>query len=355
MTSLLSGLSEMGRQHEYILYSDRPDRHTRGFVTEPFYKKCIGNFPLLRSPLIWQQLVLPAAVWRDGIDVLVSPYYCGPIYSPVPHVVFLYDVSFMEYPDDFPRWPKFKPKLLARPSCRTADLVVTISEFSQSEIGRHLGLPPGKVAIVRPGKDLKRMGDPSSQNASKVFRELGKNPFFLFVGTLLPRRQVGRVLEALSMLPSEYHFVVVGDDDEDRLRMLNQKGRSFGLADRMHVLGHVSDYELEEAYEGASALISPSIYEGFGLPLLEAMVRRVPIIVWDIPINREVVGDAGVLIRVGDVKNLASSMLEVATNDDWRRELGERGYTRAGSFSWESSTSSFLGLLEEKFLNENDG
>ncbi len=345
LAGLLRALAEQASQHDYILYLCRNALPELPFEKRPFMQRVLGHNPLTASPLVWQQCVLPWAVRKDKIDVLFSPYYCGPLLTSVPQIVCLHDISFVLFPKEFPSWIHFKPKLLAYPSSRRATKVITVSEFSRQEILRVYGLRQEKVQVVSPGSERPSCRPERLQAGMRRNRIPAR--FFLFAGSLLPRRQVKCVLQALSKVSSECHFVVVGERDAQRQRALQEFAQTWNVADRVHILGHISDEHLEDLYLRTLALISPSTYEGFGLPVLEAMIRGVPVVAWDIPIMREVVGEAGLLIKSGDIGALAGAMRAIATSQRQRALLKQKGYAQAKKFSWESAAAHFIEILNE--------
>ncbi|MCS6927333.1 MAG: glycosyltransferase family 4 protein [Candidatus Binatia bacterium] len=345
LTGLLRAAAQRAPQHEYLLYLRRALLSQGIFTAEPFRQRILSGNALLNNPWIWQQCCLPWSVWRDGVDVLFSPYYCGPLFLPVPQVVCLHDISFTLFPRDFPSWLRFKPKVLARPSSRVAARVVTVSEFSRQEIIRTYGVAPDKVVVVPPGSTDDLQGCGAAGGRMALLPQDG--PFFLFVGSLLPRRRVDLVIRALALLPPEYRFVLVGEPDAAKYAPLKKIAQQCGVADRVQCVGYVSEPELDDLYRRAVAVVSPSTYEGFGLPVLEAMTRGVPVVAWDIPVMREVAGEAAMLVRSGDVAGLAQALFRIGTNRAEREALSEAGKQRAGQFSWHRSAASFLAVLQE--------
>jgi len=340
VSALLRAATALAPQHEYLLYVGRRPLTQAFFTAAPFRQRVVDN-AMLASPWIWQQFYFPWRAWRDGVYVILSPYYNGPLFSFVQQVVCICDVSFSLFPQDFPSWIHFKPRPLARPVSRRAARVITISEFSRKEIIRVYGLAPEKVVVIPPGTEDQPWRRPS---AAQLTVCLG-SPFFLFVGSLFPRRQVGLVLQALARLPGHYHFVLVGESDPAKRAAFMSTPQQWQVADRVHCLGHVSDEELDDLYHRAVALVSPSTYEGFGLPVLEAMDRRLPVIAWDTPVMREVAGSAAVLLQSGDVAGLATAMLKLGDDPALRQAFSHAGKERAGKFSWKCSASTFLAVL----------
>jgi glycosyltransferase involved in cell wall biosynthesis len=345
LTGLLQAVAEAAPHYDYLLYLCGSPLADRLFTTKPFLQRVLTSHAVLSSPWIWQQGYLPWRVWRDGVDVLLAPYYCGPLFSPVPQIVCLYDISFTLFPQDFPSWIHFKPKLLARPTSRAAARVVTVSEFSRQEIIRTYGLAPDKVVVIPPGSvSGRRQCLPTAGGTPLV---PGETPFFLFVGSFLPRRQVDLVIRALAQLPSDYRLVMVGESNPAKQAPLRRIAQQCGVADRVQCLGHVSDPALDDLYRRAIALVLPSTYEGFGLPVLEAMTRGLPVVAWDIPVMREVAGDAAVLVQSGDVAGLTQALLQLGTDQGGRQALSEAGKQRATQFSWQRSAGILLAVLRE--------
>jgi glycosyltransferase involved in cell wall biosynthesis len=351
--ALLGTMAQLAPEHAYYLYLRRTPVSWGPFTQRPFQQQVLAGNALLNSPLIWQQVYFPWQAYRDQVDVVVSPYYCGPLVSPAPQIIVLHDISFSRFPQDFPAWIRFKPKLLARPSSLSAARVVTISEFSRQEIVQTYGLAPDKVVVVPLGREdaFWRQPEPEIKIVPEPERPLHRPPlgapFFLFVGSLLPRRQVDTVIRALARLSTPYHLVVVGEADPDKGAALIEVARRCHMAERIHCLGHVSDAELTSLYQRAVALVFPSTYEGFGLPLLEAMSRGLPVVAWDIPVTREVVGDAAILVQSGDEAGLAVALDLLGTQPQRRHALGQAGQEQATRFSWQQSAEKFLTILDE--------
>lgn len=350
--ALLGTMAKLAPEHEYYLYVRQTPIGWGPFSAPPFWQRVLVGNPLLNSPLIWQQVYFPWIARRDAVDVVVSPYYCGPLLAPAPQVVFVHDISFSRFPEDFPSWIHFKPKLLARPTSRRAARVVTVSEFSRQEILTTYGLAPDKVAVVYLGCEDDFWRHKTFPTENIVLETvlpgagLGEDPFFLFVGSLLPRRQVDLLVRALARLTPAYHLLVVGESDPEKCAAVLAIARDCGIAHRVHCLGHVPDAVLEILYQRALALVSPSTYEGFGLPILEAMTRGLPVVAWDIPVVREIAGASAVLVASGDVSGLADALRRIGGDAKWRKTLGDAGHVQAARFSWEQSAQALLNILD---------
>jgi glycosyltransferase involved in cell wall biosynthesis len=351
LTALLRAAAAEEPAHEYRLYLRERSLTEDPFTALPFSQHVVGSLPGLRSHLAWQQVQLPWQVRRDNVDVLVSPYYSGALFCSVPQVIGVCDVSFELFPHEFPSWLSFKPKLLARPTCQRAARVFTISQFSRDEIIRLYHLPAEKVVVIPAGSEEHYW--PRTRPTIRTETEFEDMPFFLWVGSFLPRRQIPAVLQALAQLPPHFHLCVVGEQNEQKLAPLKAEAQRLQIAARVHCLGHISDDDLERLYAKAIALVVPSTYEGFGLPVLEAMHAGLPVIAWDIPVFREVAGDAVILLPVGDSAALATTMAWIASDEAERQRLIAKGRRRATAFSWRHAARIFLEMLHSVVCNRD--
>jgi glycosyltransferase involved in cell wall biosynthesis len=252
--------------------------------------------------------------------------------------------------------PKVQPlatRLIFRtliPAARfTADAVLTVSRASAHDLTHHLGIPEHKL-YVTPNGVAPPLADLGDDEVARRLAELGvAAPFFLYVGALNPRKNLGRVLEAFAHFEQtvpEAQLVIVGPDtwwaDETfaRAREVRAQGRLAGL----RFTGYVEERNLQTLYRKALALVYVSLYEGFGLPALEAMVHGTAVIGSNCSSIPEAVGDAGVLVDPCDVGAIAAAMERVYASPELRAELAQRGRARAAGFTWEETARRTLAV-----------
>jgi glycosyltransferase involved in cell wall biosynthesis len=252
----------------------------------------------------WYAAGLPRRARR--LDVLHCTTFRGPLRARVPFTVTLHDLALVRHPDLFPRWHRWTGRAAIGPVARTADRVLAVSEFTKREAVELLRLDPERVTVI--GNAVEPRFSPSDN--------LSQGEYVLAVGTLEPRKNLGRVAEAAARAGVE-------------LRVVGARG--WGGVETSGWLGEVDDDRLVELYSGARALVYPSLYEGFGIPVLEAMACGTPVVTSRGGATEEVAGDAAVLVDPLDVDAIATGIAEA---DARRDELRALGLARASEFTW---------------------
>jgi glycosyltransferase involved in cell wall biosynthesis len=288
----------------------------------------------------WSAVGLPRAAARARVDVIHAPAYTAPLWSTMPVVLTIHDVSYERHPEWYPYQRDAIRRMFYRRSARTAARVLTDSEFSAGEIAAAYQLPRERITVAPLGvSDHFAPGDrPNETLPADVLPAAITVPFLLHVGDLHERRNLPLIVHA--MLEAQRRpgmpalsLVLAGVDRGigDRLRSY---AREANTPDAVVCLGSVTDRQLLALYRGAAALVYPSRYEGFGLPVLEAMACGTPVIASRAASIPEVLGDAGVLLDPDDEPGWAEAIAEVV-NDEWRKgRMRKAGLARARSFTW---------------------
>ena len=284
--------------------------------------------------IFWEQVVWPWQAWRRGLKLLHSMAFVTPLLAPCPTVITVYDLSFYHFPERFPALQRLYLSSQTRRSCQRARRIITISESSRHDVHRFLAVPLAQIDVVVPGVDPVYHPLPAAEVAA--FRQKhGLDRFVLHVGTLQPRKNIPVLIEAMSRLEDiEVKLVLVGGKGwlyDDIFRQV----QALGLADRVIFTGYVPDDDLPLWYNAAELLVFPSVYEGFGLPVVEAMACGTPVIAANSSSIPEAVGEAGLLFAPNDVETLVNQMTAVLTNTDLRDALRQQGLDHAQTFSWE--------------------
>jgi glycosyltransferase involved in cell wall biosynthesis len=325
---LLTTLDRVGSEHEYVVYAPKWND-----VPQLGGQFRVRRFPVprVRSALTgWDLTLAPAAARRDRVDVL---HYLHPAYPAInpgrPTVVNLLDAIGWVLPGY--RLPQ-PYELLERRAARRADLVLTLSESARQDISRILGVPRERIRVTY-------LGAPPVDAPADDREETGA-PFFLFVGGTERRKNLRAVLEAFAGIDG-MRLLVVGPHSPSPIRdaRTDQAGVEW--------LGHVADAELERLYRGATALVFPSLYEGFGLPVVEAMARRTPVIASNSSSIPEVAGDAAILVDPRDSQAIRDAMQRIAGDSGLQAELTARGVEVARRFSWEATARATLAAYDE--------
>lgn len=281
----------------------------------------------------WMQLVLPWILRRVRPDLVHFTNYLAPLACPVPYVVSVHDMSMTLFPEYHTAKKRLLTSTLVPTVARGARLVLTPSEATRRDVIRLLGLDPRRVRVVpyAPGPAF----TPTREGPQRLAATYGiEPPYFLYVGTLEPRKNLARALRAFRAvapaLPG-HRFVLVGQRGwkcEDVLREAEAAG------DRVLMPGYVAEEDLPLLYAHAAALVYPSLYEGFGLPVVEAMACGTPVITSRGSSMEEVAGGAALLVDPGDEADIARALREVAGDAALAASLRRRGRERAAAFTW---------------------
>jgi len=315
-----------------------------------------ARLPTAQPPMriLWEQLAQPLALLRDRPDVLHAAAFVAPLASRCPSVVTVYDLSFALFPDFFRGPNQTYLRIFTRRSARRARRVVAISEHTRRDVHRLYGVPLDRIDVACPGVDARFRRLPREE--VEAFRRKHSLPekFFLYLGTLEPRKNLDRLIDAYALLEVGSWKLEDGNtslrsevEQNWRLVLVGGKGwmsdnlftrvKELGLEQRVMFAGYAPADELPLWYNAATAFVYPSLYEGFGMPPLEAMACGTPVITSSAASLPEVVGDAGLVVAPEDVPGLAQAMRRVWRDEALRGELSRRGVERARRFTWEAT------------------
>ena len=346
---LIGALGRCGGAHEYLVYHGRDVRElpalTSGngrYVAVP-----IGNARRAQR-ILYEQLLLPSRLLRDGVDVLHCPAYVRPVRSRIPTVITLHDLFALSHARLCKRLNVLHFRALLPPSIRGATLIHCTSEWTRGELARLFPGQERKAHVITPAVDDLFVPCDDADADRAVLARLGlSEPPFLFVGNVEPKKNVGALLAAFAecrgrLRPARKLLIVGGTgwhnrDIFDTIRRLD-------LDEYVVQAGYVPRKELPGIYRASLALVFPSLVEGFGLPPLEAMACGVPVICSGGSGLTESVGDAARIVAAGDVPALARAMEEVADSAALRADLIGRGLNRAGRFCWPERVGQFTEL-----------
>ncbi|MEW6111021.1 MAG: glycosyltransferase family 1 protein [Thermodesulfobacteriota bacterium] len=294
----------------------------------------------------WEQLALPL---RLRNKLLFSPANTGPL-AIRNQVVTIHDVSPLDHPEwmnsRFAAWYRFLTPRLAQRVVH----VITDSEFSKQRILHHTFIDERKVTVIPIGVDP-RFQPISTDTLATHLHEL-KIPsrhYVLCVGSLEPRKNLGRLLQAWqrihNVIPEDVWLVVAGKGGNHRV-FADNAGLDV-IPPRVHLTGHVPDDLLPALYAGALAFAYPSVYEGFGLPPLEAMASGVPVLTGNLTSLPEVIGEAGLMVDPYDVDEISAGLQKLIDDSIMRQELSQRGLVRAAQFNWDLTASKTWDVLQQ--------
>ena len=288
--------------------------------------------------ILWEQTVLP---WQlDGLDLIHGLAFVTPLLARCPSVVTVYDLSFLHYPERLPAARRLYLRTFTGISCRRARRVITISRSGADDVHRLLGIPRDRIDVAVPGVHPDYFPRPAETVEAFRARQGLPARFLLHVGTIEPRKNLPVLLQAYARLPEavrrEVPLILVGGRGWG-MAELEAAIAAGGLQDSVRLAGYVPDEELPLWYSAATAFVYPSVYEGWGMPVVEAMACGTPVLVSDASSLPEAAGDAGLCLPPHDVEAWTAALGRALHDADWRREATEKGPAHAAMFSWEKT------------------
>jgi glycosyltransferase involved in cell wall biosynthesis len=307
---------------------------------------------------IWHYLPISYnALFDSNADIFHFFNYIVPPKIKGKVIVTVYDMVYKLYPETMTkRNYKRLDKELKR-SVDRADKIITISENSKNEIIKFLNVDATKIEIVYPGIDrinyTKKYSNDEINKVKKKYKLPSK--YILYLGTLEPRKNIVRIIESYSKLKTQINeqiYLVIAGKKGWMYEEIFKKVESLGLENDVIFTGYVDEIDKHLLYKMSEVFVFPSLYEGFGMPVLEAMAAGVPVITSNTSALPEVVGDAGILINPNDVEELANAMKKVLEDKDLKQKLIKKGLTQSLKFSWEKSARKLLEIYKEVGKNE---
>jgi glycosyltransferase involved in cell wall biosynthesis len=335
---LLTALARIDRRNRYSLY-------TNGL---PSALPPLGPNMALRSltlPRLWTHLALGPATMLERPDVLFVPAHVVPLIHPRRCVVTIHDLGYLAFPQAHTRRRRLELDLTTRWSIRVAQQVIAISGATRDALVQHYGADPAKISVVYHG--LSSSFQPASTEAIAEVRArygLGER-YFVYVGTLQPRKNLERLIEAFAQLNDDSVQLVIAGKQGWLSEAIQQKAQAQGAGGRVLLIGYVPDQELPALLSGALAFTFPSLYEGFGLPVLEAMACGTPVLTSTTSSLPEVAGAAALLVDPMDTMAISAALKRLSSEPELRRQLREQGIARAAQFSWERCAQETLQVL----------
>jgi glycosyltransferase involved in cell wall biosynthesis len=346
--NLLRHLSRLDGSTEYVLLCREEDCGVAAELGENF--RAVRE----RAPAysLREQFMVPVALRREGIQLFHAPHYVLPPLTPCKAVVTIHDCIHL-------RFPQYLPNRLGYAYARSSlwvaahrsNRVLTVSDASKRDILRYFHVPEGKIDVIYNAID-ERFGErPAEDEVNRVRERYQLNdPFILYAGNIKPHKNLERLIEAFHILRRhdlEHVKLLIIGDEISKYATLRRAVHRHKLHKHVRFFGFVPDQTLAILYRLADVFVFPSLYEGFGLPPLEAMASGTPVVTSNVSSLPEVVGDAALLIDPYDPEGIAHAMRRVLTEPALRDELTRRGLARASEFSWDRSVRRVREIYDE--------
>jgi glycosyltransferase involved in cell wall biosynthesis len=347
--------------HHLLALPTAPDHHWRLYVDhlpragEPWADTPLppwADWRILPPRRAWTHRALGPEVWRHRPDVLFVPSHLLPLLPKAllpPTVVTVHDLGYIYFPAAHPLRQRLYLTWGTRWSVAAATRVIAVSQATARDLLHHAGATPAQVQVVYEAVDAPPQPALSAAAHAQSRRRLGlEGPYALYVGTIQPRKNLVRLVEAFTRIAPTvgWDLVLAGGAGWLSDDILAACAAS-AAADRIHRLGYVAADDLAALWAGAQSFLFPSLYEGFGLPILEAQRAGVPVMTAQGSSLPEVGGDAALYVDPTDVEAIAQAMLQLSQDEALRQRLIEAGHANVRRFSWTKAAAETLAVLEE--------
>lgn len=310
------------------------------------------QYRIIKGSFLWSQLFLPLNLYlKKEIDVFFSPAHYAPRFCPVPTVVTIHDLSYFYYPDEFLKKDLYQLKNWTKYSVEKAQKIIAVSTTTKKDLIKFYQIPETKIDIVHngfysviPSESRRKVG--RSREISKI-----EKPYILYVGTIQPRKNLIILIEAFNLLlkeKPEYSLIIAGKKGW-LYQPIFQKVKELNLEDKIIFTGYIIDEEKTELCANASLFVLPSLYEGFGIPILEAMNFGCPVIASSTSSLPEIGEDACLYFDPKNANELKNKMIEVLANEFLRQQLINKGKKRVQLFSWDKCGKQTLQILKNTY------
>ena len=335
---LIRALIDLAPDHHFRLYFNQaplPDQFTAAHV----------ETRTIPSPRLWTHARLSLEMALHPPDALFVPAHVLPIAHPRRSVVTVHDLGYLHFPGAHPRFQRWYLDVSTRWNARAATRVIADSQATRDDLIRHYRTPAEQIVVAHPGLDpgLRRVDD--LHQIELVAAKYGiSGDYLLYVGTLQPRKNLSRLIKAFHRSLPDCKLVIAGKKGWLYDSLFKQVER-LDLSGRVVFAGYVDEPDKAALISGALALVFPSLYEGFGFPVLEAMACGTPVVCSQTSSLGEIAGDAALLVNPADTDDIAAAIRYITANVELRRTLVERGYTQARQFTWRACAQVVLGEL----------
>lgn len=348
---LLKALARIDRRNDYTLYAN-------GL---PAALPPLGPNMLLCSmpfPRLWTHARLSLELALHRIDSLFVPAHVLPLWHPPRSVVTIHDLGYEHFPEAHPPLHRRYLRLSTLWSARAAAHLIAVSAATRDDLVRLYRVPPEKISVVHHGVSPRfRPVDDRAVQAAVQTRYGITPPYFLYVGTIQPRKNLVRVIEAFAGIGdgrwtmgnrsgSQRPSLVLGGKRGWLTEEIERRAAELGIADQVRFTGYIDDQDLPALLSGALAFVFPSLYEGFGMPVLEAMACGTPVLTSATSSLPEIAGDAALLVDPTNTDALAAALTRLADDVAFRTDLRQRGLARAAHFTWERCAQETLRVVQ---------
>lgn len=356
--NLVKNLAEIDNKNEYLLFTDMIDATVLQNIGVRLGIEDKKNFKIvpLKSPnkFCWNMWVLPWYLHKNPVDVYhtqyITPFFVSKKIKIITHI---HDVSFLAYPEFIKKSDLFFLKALIPMSIKRADKVIAVSEFTKNEIVKYYKTYPEKIEVVYNAVSEDFLKWDYSGNELFEIRKKYDLPeeYILYIGTFQPRKNIPMLIQAFYRIREKIpgiSLVLAGNRRSHNFdRRISEEIERLKISDSVIFPGFVEEEDKSALFQLAKAFIFPSLYEGFGIPLIEAMSQKVPVLASGIPVHHEIAEDAASYFNVGSVDEISEKLYTILADENLRKNLINLGEMRFGFFSWKKSAEKMLEIYKK--------
>lgn len=350
---LLKQFSQNGN-HEFIIYlKDKP------LDDLPKESKNL-KYKVFGPQKLWTQFALPLKLLMDRkIEIFFSLSHYGPRFSNIKYCITIFDLSYLHFPQLFKKSDLYQLQKWSLYSIRNSSHIFAISNSTKNDMVGHLGVEPSKITVTYMGYDEKNFKPQSKDKITKIKKKYKiSGDYLIFVGTLQPRKNIERMVEAFASILNSSKFAVHNKSAVNlSLVIVGKKGwmydslfakvKDLNIENKVIFTGYVPDSYLSALISGAKIYVLPSLWEGFGIPVIEAQACGIPVVVSNVSSLPEIVGDSGLLIDPESTESIATGMHKVLVDQKLRHDLIKKGFLNIKRFSWQRCAQQTLAVLEK--------
>lgn len=312
------------------------------------------NYKILRPARLWTRLVIPAYHFFSKIkpDVILSPTHYIPAFIKAKRVTIIFDLSFLRFPGMFKKNDLYKLTHWTRYSAKESSRIITISESSKNDILKFYKLPESKISVCYPGYDDRMFKQVKDEfQTERVLKKYGiLNNYIIYIGTIQPRKNLLRLIRSFKTIEN-CQLVIAGKiKGLGKQAWMNEEilgeSKALGIEEKVVFTDFVPTADLPYLLSGAKAFILPSLWEGFGIPVVEAMACGTPVIVSNVSSLPEVAGEAGIMVDPKSESQIEQAIRLLITDTKLCARLSKKGLEQAKKFSWEKMAKEVIKVLE---------
>lgn len=345
---ILKNLEKIDRKNEYIILLpslplDNLPKQRQGW-----------SYKILKPKRLWTQITLPLALYSAKVkpDLIFSPTHYIPRFSPVKRVVTIFDLAYLHFPDMFNKKDLWQLKNWTSFSAQNAEKIITISQSTKKDIIKEYGVDKDKITVAYPGYDKETFKVCNSKPKIEELKDKYKtgDNYIIYIGTIQPRKNLIRLIEAFARIEGDLKLVIVGKTTGEgrqgwMFEDILQAPANLGIKERVVFTGFVPTEHLPYLLTGAKGYILPSLWEGFGISVVEAMATGVPVIVSNVSSLPEVVGSAGLLVDPYSLDQIEQAIRTIISDKKLSQKLSKKGLKQAQKFSWDKMAKEALKIL----------